>query len=335
MMRKLPIYVLGLVCFLISEMAVGQQFPMTNHYLINPYSLSPATAGSRDKGAFFFNYRKDWLNFGTSSPETIRFNTHFHIGNNMYLGAEAFMDKVDIFQRFKGSLSYTYRLQMAEEQYLHFGLWGSVYQNTINVNNINGNPNDPLYYKLDQLSKMTYNAGFGLVYYNRAFEVGLGMPTLLRTKDAYSYEVNDQLFDFEQEFQFHIANTFTLSPTLQLMPYAVIRRTSNQPTIIDVSASFIFGERFWISGLYRNSQVVAVGVGGELFNSMNLHYTYEVGVGGIHTKGGGSHEITLGFRFGHQKDDVKEMKQPRQKQKNRKYMLHDYQQMYEQKYRRD
>ena len=63
MMRKLPIYVLGLVCFLISEMAVGQQFPMTNHYLINPYSLSPATAGSRDKGAFFFNYRKDWLNF--------------------------------------------------------------------------------------------------------------------------------------------------------------------------------------------------------------------------------------------------------------------------------
>lgn len=333
-MRQIQLFVLGIISLLITGQALGQQFPLTDHYLFNPYALSPASAGSREKGAFFFNYRKDWINFG-NSPETFRFNTHFHIGNNMYLGAEAFMDEVDIFERFKGSMSYTYRLQMAEAQYLHFGIWGSVYQNIIRVDEIYGNPDDPLIRNLDQLTKMTYNAGFSLIYYNNAFEVGIGMPTLLRTKDAY-LDISQGNFAFEQEFQFHIGNTFDLSPGLQLMPVVVVRKTSNQPTIIDASASFIFGEKFWLSGLYRNSKVIALGLGGELFNSMNLNYSYELGLGGIHYDGGGTHEITLGFRFGqNDKEDVKEYKQKNKKQKNKRYMLHDYQQMYEQKYRRD
>jgi type IX secretion system PorP/SprF family membrane protein len=335
MMKKPHAILLVILCFFLLESIQAQQFPMSNHYLFNTYSLSPAFAGSNGSGDFYLNYRKDWLNFDPA-PETYRFNTSFHIGNSMYIGAEAFKDQVDIFERFKGTLSYTYRLQMANEQYLHFGLWGNVFQNTINVGAIHGNPDDPLIRNLDQLSKMTYNAGFSLIYINRAFYVGFGMPTLIRTKDAYLMQSQGN-FAFEQEYQFHISNTFDLSSSLQFMPFVVVRRTSNQPTIIDVSGSFIFGEKFWISGLYRNSQVVALGVGGELFNTMNLHYSYELGIGGIHYRSGGSHEITLGFRFGkYSSGDVKEYKQPKQqKQKNRRYMLHDYQQLYEQKYRRD
>lgn len=334
MMKKLRPFITLIAAMLLSTMVWAQQFPMTNHYLVNAYSLSPATAGSLEKGALFFNYRKDWLNLG-KSPETMRFNTHFHIGNNMYLGAEAYLDKVDIMERFKGSLSYTYRLQMAEEQYLHFGIWGSVYQNTVRIDQITGNPDDPLIRNLDQLTKMTYNAGFSLVYFNRGFEAGIGMPTLLRTKDAY-LEVSQGNFAFEQEFQFHIGNRFRLSPAVQLRPVVLLRRTSNQPTIVDVSASFIFAEKFYITGLYRNSQVVALGVGGQLFNSMNLYYTYELGLGGIHYDGGGSHEITLGFRFGRlNADDVENYQPNPRKSKSKKYMLHEYQQMYEQKYRRD
>ncbi|PKP53666.1 MAG: hypothetical protein CVT92_02795 [Bacteroidetes bacterium HGW-Bacteroidetes-1] len=331
MIRKVKYMILGLVCFLFGKAAVGQQFPLTNHYLFNPYSLSPTFAGSKGAGEFFFNYRKDWLNFA-NSPETYRFNTNFHIGNNMYLGAEAFMDQVDIFQRFKGSLSYTYRLQMAENQFLHFGIWGSVYQNIINIDDISGNLNDPLIRNLDQLSKMTYNGGFSLIYFNKAFNVGFGMPTIMRTRDAYLLQSQGN-FAFEQEYQFHISNTFNLGGDIGLMPFVVVRRTSNQPTIIDASATFIFSNRFWMSALYRNSQVLALGIGGELFNTMNLNYTYELGIGGIHYRSGGTHEITLGFRFGHYDGDVREMNQP--KQKNKRYMLHDYQQLYEQKYRKD
>ena len=333
-MKKLNYLLLGIFgFFLFSGKIIAQQFPMTNHYLFNPYSLSPAFAGSKDKGNLFFNYRQDWLNVDPS-PETYRFNTSFYVGNNMYLGAEAFMDEVDILKRFKGGLSYTYRLQMANQQYLHFGLWGNVYQNILNIAEIHGNLDDPLFRNLSEYSKMTYNAGFDLIYINKELYVGFGMPTLLATKDAYLMQSQGN-FAFTQEYQFHISNTFRLSPVTQLMPFVVVRRTTNQPTIVDVSATFIFAEKFWLSGLYRNSQLVAIGIGGELFNTMSLNYSYEVGIGGIHFRSGGTHEITLGFRFGKTSQDDINKEASLKKQKNRKYMLHDYQQLYEQKYRRN
>ncbi|MBW7847020.1 MAG: PorP/SprF family type IX secretion system membrane protein [Bacteroidales bacterium] len=335
MMKQLRYFLLAAMSIWLSRNTSAQQFPMTDHYLVNPYSLTPATAGGTDKGALFFNYRKDWLDFGKFSPETMRFNTHFHIGANLFLGAEAFMDKVDILERFKGLVSLTYRLEMTENQFLHFGIWGSGYQNTVRVDNINGNIYDPLFRNLDQLNGTTYNGGFGLVYYHNLFETGLGMPTLFRTKDAY-YNQSQGRFAFEQEFLFHIANRFIIGTDWSLKPMLVARRTTNTPTIVDLSAQLSYADKFWISALYRNSQVVALGVGGELFNSMNFHYSYELGIGGIHHYGGGSHEITIGFRFGQYQQAEATPRQPKPgKHKNKRYMLHEYQQMYEQKYRRN
>ncbi len=334
-MKKFRLFLIAAISLCFAQNTWAQQFPMTDHYLVNPYSLSPAAAGSHEKAAFFFNYRKDWLDFGKFSPETMRFNTHFHVGGNLFLGAEAFMDKVDILERIKASISLTYRMEMADNQSLHFGIWGSGYQNTIQTGNITGDLNDPLFRNFSSLNGTDFNGGFGLVYYNTTFEAGIGMPTLFRTKDAYS-KLSQGRFAFEQEFLFHAANRFSLGTDWVLKPMLVARRTSNTPTIVDVSVMLDYAEKFWLSALYRNSQVVAVGVGAELFNSMNFHYSYEVGIGGIHQYGGGSHEITLGFRFGQYlkaNDSPKQSKTNRQK--NKRYMLDEYQQMYEQKYRRN
>lgn len=332
MTRTLKYLLFGLLLFLPNTLIYGQQFPLTSHYLFNPYTLSPSFAGTKSDGSFFLNYRKDWLNF-TGSPITARFNADFHIGNNMYLGSEIFLDEVDVFQRFKGSLSYTYRLQMANSQFLHFGLWGSIYQNTINFDRINGHTGDPLFQNADQLSKMNYNTGFGLLYINKELYIGLGMPTVIRTKDAYSMQSQGN-FAFEQEFLFHISNTFNLGEQFQLMPFAVVRRTTNQPTVVDVSASFIFNKQYWISALYRNSQAVSIGAGGALFETLQLNYSYEFAVSGLTHRPGGAHEISLGFRFGSKESESEVIPTKQKKQKNKKYMLHEYQQLYEQKYRR-
>lgn len=317
--------------------AYGQQFPLTNHYYFNPYSLSPVFAGSRDAGEFFFNYRRDWINFNPA-PETMRFNTNFHIGNNMHIGAEAFLDRVDILERFKGSLSYTYRLQMANNQYLHFAVWGNVFQNSIDFDRLQGNINDPVFSNRDLITKMTYNGGWGLMYVNKRFHLGLGMPTVVRTKDAYLLQSQGN-YAFEQEFIFHVSNTFQMGDVVEFIPFIVVRQTRNQPSMIDVAGTLSFNKQFWFSAMHRNSKAVALGLGGELFNAMHLNYSYEIGYGGIHYRSGGTHEISLGFRFGkNQGDDVKEYKSKsdrKPKQKNRRYMLHDYQQLYEQKYRRE
>lgn len=338
MKRRLTIIIL--IVFAGISSTFGQQFPLTNHYTVNPYSLGPQFAGARSVGEFFFNYRKDWVNIHPA-PETMRFNTNFGVGAGLFLGAEAFLDRVDILQRFKGSMSFTYQLKMADEQRLYFGLNGQMYQNSIDLSRLHGDLNDPLFQNLDQLTQLTFNAGWGILYTNPWIEIGMGMPVLLRTPDAYLLQSQGN-YAFEREFLFHAAGKIPLADQTHLMPMLVVRQTTNQPASIDGSVNVVFNDQFWMGGLYRNSQALAVVVGGRLLSAMQLTYSYESGIGGYHFRSGGTHEITLGFRFDQNqkertpKQNVMGLPEPRKKRdKNKRYMLHEYQQMYEQKYRRD
>ncbi len=343
MMKKAFYLLVGVLCAFSIRTIYAQQEPVTNHYLYNTYSLSPAFAGTSSKGDLFINYRKEGLH--TPPPETYRANAFFPVARNMFIGAEVYKDQIDIFEQFKATLSYTYRLQMASQQFLHFGIWGYMVQNTYDLTKIIGDIDDPLLLNLTQSPQLGYNTGFSLLYINRDLQIGFGIPTLIPTDSVL--RTNQETPSFNQTYLFHASNLYDLSSNIQLMPMIVVQRTTNQPTMIDVSASLIFGEKFWLTGMYRTSKTMVLGVGGELFNTLNLYYTYDIGIGGLQHRSGGTHEITLGFKFGKkQMDDVREYKRPSQdkqkpikpktqKQKNKRYMLHDYQQLYEQKYRRN
>lgn len=273
----------------------AQQFPLTSEYVFNPYALNPAEAGILSKGEVFLNYRKDWTGID-NSPKTFRANGNGCIfEDKMWLGGELMLDKADVFQRFKGSLSYTYRLQMANNQFLNFGLWGDLYQNSLDVGGVNGDLDDPLLKDKSRVNKTTFNAGFALIYQWNRFNIGFGMPTLFRTKDAYLAEASGN-FAFEQEYLFHTSTIFTLSDMVQLQPFFVWRRTTNHPTSIDLSATLIFQNRFWLTTLYRNSGTLALGAGIELTGNFVINYLYEIGLSGINSKSGGAHEITVGYR---------------------------------------
>ena len=49
--------------------ALAQQLTLSNQYIINRFSLSPAYAGAGDKLEIFGSYRKDWTGI-KGAPET-------------------------------------------------------------------------------------------------------------------------------------------------------------------------------------------------------------------------------------------------------------------------
>jgi type IX secretion system PorP/SprF family membrane protein len=274
----------------------GQQFPLTNQYLFNPYALNPAFAGMMANGELFLNYRRDWTRID-NSPVTIRANGNGRVyQDKMWIGGELLSDRADIFHRFKGQISYTYRLQMTDNQFLSFGLWGSLFQNLLRVDLVNADLDDPLLKDKTRISETTYNAGFSLIYSRNRLNIGFAMPTLFRTEDAYRVESNGG-FAFEQEFLFHISDVFRLDEEWQLQLFSAWRRTSHHPSSIDLSAMIIYMDKVWFSGLYRNSGLFAVGGGFEFGRSFLFNYSYEIGLSGINKQSGGSHELTVGYRF--------------------------------------
>lgn len=301
MRGKVITYILLLLLIAVFGTVKGQQFPLTNQYLFHPFAINPAFAGMYANGELFLDYRRDWTRID-NSPVTIRANGNGRVyQDKMWIGGELLSDRADIFHRFKGQLSYTYRLQMTDNQFLSFGLWGSLFQNLLRVDLVNADLDDPLLKDRTRIAETTYNAGFSLLYTRNRLNIGFAVPTLFRTEDAYRVE-SDGGFAFEQEVLFHVSNVFRLDDEWQLQPFFVWRRTSHHPSSIDFSAMLIYAEKVWFSGMYRNSGLFAVGGGFKFGSGFLFNYSYELGLSGINKQSGGSHEVTVGYRFKGKKD---------------------------------
>ncbi len=293
-MKKRLVYILFIV-FVSVLGAKGQQFPLTTQYLFNPYALNPAFAGYYGKPEVYLNFRKDWTGI-TGSPKTFRANGYGNIYKDvMWLGGEIYSDKADVLNRFKMNLSYSYILQVQEEQYLYFGVWTSFYQNSVNLANLTGvDPNDPLIANRSKLNGAAFNAGFGINYNWRELNIGFAFPTLFSTKEEYVSTVN---FKMQREFLFHVSNMFRLNDKWQLQVFSVFRKTKNQPMNAEFSVMPVYMQRFWGGMLFRTGGVLALNAGGMIYKGLVFNYSYEIGLTGINNGSGGAHEITVGYRF--------------------------------------
>ncbi len=71
----------------------------------------------------------------------------------------------------------------------------------------------------------------------------------------------------------------------------------------------IYLGRFWGGMLYRSGGVLAINLGGHIYNGFVFNYSYEIGMSGINKGSGGSHEITIGYRFNFTSDNYFDAKE--------------------------
>lgn len=297
-MEKFRLHIIIFLVLMTTNFGFAQQFPLTTQYLFNPYALTPSMAGVTGYSEMFLDYRSEWTGI-EGHPQTARMNTFGNIyKNQMWLGGEIYLDNTDILSRFKANLSYTYKLLVQNEQFIHFAVWGSYYQNVINYSKAVGvDPNDPIFQDITKITASKFNAGFGLNYNWRRLNVGFSIPTLFTSREEV---VNGQgvTFNLKQEFLFHASNVFSLNNNIDLETFAVFRKTTNEPLNFELSVMGIFLQRFWTGLLFRKGGALGVLLGGNLVKGMVFNYSYEIPVGGINTHSGGAHEITIGWRFG-------------------------------------
>ncbi len=294
MIRK--IFILLLV--LMSWQLRAQQYPLTTQYLFNPYALTPQLAGATGFSEMFMNYRADWTGI-EGHPRTFRMHGFGNLyQHKMWLGGEVYLDKTDILARFKANLSLSYKLRVQNEQFLYFGVWGSFYQNVINYADAVGvDPGDPLFSDINKITASKLNGGFGISYNWRDLYLGFAFPTLFQNK----YEIDNGsgiTFAFKQEFLFHASYILNLNDTWDLQASSVFRKMVNEPLNYDLSLMAIVVQRFWFGALFRKGGALALNLGGNLTGGLVLNYSYEIGIGGVNSYSSGSHEITLGWRFG-------------------------------------
>lgn len=290
-LRYLTILLMG--CLIYSK-ASPQQLPFTTHYTVNPYTLNPAFAGTENRSQLFLNYRHDWASI-PGSPRTYRMNGYGQLANNLFIGGELMSDLADVFYRFKAGVSVSYRLQLASNQYLSFGLAGHLFQSVIRLDqSVIQDSDDPVLRDLDRMLRSNFNTSFGLVYQADEFTIGFGMPVMIRTKEAYWSE-NSHRFAYERAYNLYLSNRFEIDASWDFTPIILVQKTINQPTTVDLSAMFRYERQFWAGFHYRNSMVFGLNAGFKLINGILFHYSYEFGGGELLAQSGGTHEISIGW----------------------------------------
>ncbi|MBC8320068.1 MAG: PorP/SprF family type IX secretion system membrane protein [Bacteroidetes bacterium] len=335
-MFKLQKYIITFILLFGLQCLSAQQFKNSTQYLVNPYALTPALAGYTGYSEAFLNYRNDWTRID-GSPRTFSANGFGDVyKQKMWVGGEIMTDKTDILSVFKANISYTYKLQVENNQYLYFGVWTAYYQASVNVGGgIGIDPNDPLIQNNDKLNGSALNAGFGINYQRGYLNIGFSMPSMFGLNDEYVLNSSFK-YRVQRQFQFYTSYFFEFNDEWQLQTYGVLYKTANEPVNMDISAMVIYSGRFWSGMLYRTGGVLALNLGGHIYNGFIFNYSYEIGTSGINQGSGGSHEITIGYRFKFTGDNYFESKESsKSRKKGRKSGTINYPEVQDFNYRKN
>lgn len=288
------IFVFGL---LLSELAFGQQVPITNQYLVNPYSLSPAFAGYNQMPELFVGYRKQWTAM-PGSPKTSSINFCAPLNQRVWLGGNIISDETDILQNIYASLSYTYNLPVFTNSYLSFSLWGSAFQNTLNLSKINVAHNqDPLLMDKDKLVNVVFNAGTGINFRRNNFIIGIVVPNLFVNRNTYQGEEINNILEIERQYIAYTSYQISISSNWQLKPFLLFRSTKNTDLNYDISTLIKYYNKYWLGLTYRKGSIIGLSAGGELISKLILNYTYEFSNNGFTGYTSGTHEFTIGYNL--------------------------------------
>jgi len=294
MKRIISIIVLLIAGF---EYSNAQQLPQFTQYMYNTIAINPAYAGSRDALSIVGLNRNQWAGFD-GGPQTQTLSIHSPLRNEKIgLGLSLINDKAgyENFTYVYGDFSYT--IQASETVDISFGLKaGMTYyklaEELYNATEVNQDP-----YFNDKLNRWNPNLGAGILFHSEKWYLGLSTPKII------NHDLNNET-DFKALERVHYyaigGYVFDVAESVKFKPSFMVKHTEGVPLSTDLTANFLFNERFWLGGSYRmNGKQEAIGalVDFQVTDQFRVGYTYEIPTGEIRPYTSGSHEILLMYEF--------------------------------------
>ncbi|MCB0640430.1 MAG: PorP/SprF family type IX secretion system membrane protein [Phaeodactylibacter sp.] len=270
------------------------------HYNISPILVNPAAAGFSDDYNLTLNFRNQWTGFD-GAPFTYAANFHGPIGNTLGLGASILAEDVASLTRYRFQLNYAFRYQI---QLVKLAAGFSTEFSTVRLSNeaMSNKFFEVGDVLLEEFSggQQIFDATLGLmVQVKDATTIGLSFPNLIVAKisDIVSSDPEGSFFKY---FTFYLGHRFYVREySLSLEPSLMVRRVQDVPFNLDFNFKAGFLDDKLIAGLsYRSGLGGALGIllGTEI-KPFRIFYSYDVSFQRFQQYNGGSHEVTLAFRF--------------------------------------
>jgi type IX secretion system PorP/SprF family membrane protein len=263
--------------------------------MYNTISINPAYAGSREALSIVGLHRSQWVGF-RGGPITQTLSIHTPLRNDRIgLGLSFIEDDLgpENFTYLYGDFSYS--IPTGKTGKLAFGIKGGFTQYSLDPDFREAESFDPSIYGIED--RWTPNIGLGVYYSTNRVYFGLSTPRVLNTdkNTEEGFEALDRL-----SYYFTGGVVVDLSNSFKFKPAFLVKATNGAPVSYDLTANFLYNEKFWIGGSYRINEKTAA-IGGiadfQVSRQLRVGYAYEKPISEIARYTTGTHEILLMYEF--------------------------------------
>ncbi len=283
---------------LLSVFSYSQQDSQFTQYMYNTVNINPAYAGSRDAMSIFGMQRNQWVGLD-GAPLTNAFSLNTPLNNSRIgLGISFVNDQIGPSDENTISADVSYTIPNANGFNLSFGIKGTANLLNIDYNKLNQYNPDVLAQNID--NKFSPNIGAGIYYHSNTSYIGFSVPNFLETKhfDKYASNSGNASVASEKMHYYLIAgHVFELSSSVKLKPAVLSKMVKGSPLQVDVSANFLFNEKFTLGAAYRWSAAVSALAGFQISDSWMVGYAYDMETTKLENFNSGSHELFLRYEL--------------------------------------
>lgn len=281
---------IGLFC---TAQMQAQQDPQYTQYMYNHSNINPAYAGSREGMNIFGLYRTQWVGLD-GAPKTATLSMNTPLGESgLGLGIGFVNDHLGVMDDNTLSVDLSYAIDLNYSYKLAFGLKGSANLLDVNYSKLHiYNPTDPVAAE-DVKNEFTANIGAGLFLYSDQAYVGLSVPTLL-TRSRYD---DNNVKTLREKMHVYLTGgyVFDLNRDIKFKPATLIKMEQGSPLQLDLSANFMFVDKFTAGVAYRWDAAVSGMVGFQVSENILVGYSYDAETSKLARYNSGSHEVFLRF----------------------------------------
>ena len=271
----------------------AQQDAQFTQYMYNTININPAYAGSRGVLSIFALHRTQWVGLdGAPVTNTVSVNTPLN-ANNLGLGVSLVNDKIGPTHENTLSADLSYTVPTSETFKLSFGIKATANLFDLDVSRLNPADDDPSLH--DYSNKFTPNIGAGVYLHSDKAYVGFSVPNFIESK---RYDDNEVAI-FKEKINYYLiaGYVFDLNNDIKFKPAVLTKIVAGAPLQVDVSANFMFIDKFVVGAAYRWSAALSAMVGFQVSEGLYIGYGYDHETTNLNHYNSGSHEIFLRYEL--------------------------------------
>src|SRR5690554_3580594 len=297
----LPFLLLTLLMLGSGKDVLAQQESQYTQYMYNANTINPAFAGTRGVLSFNSTLRSQWVGL-EGAPQTLSFSVNTPMGNKgVGLGMSYFNDKIGPTQESNIAFDFSYTFRVTYDAMLSLGLKGGMNNLNVNTDLLHlFNEFDP---NMQPINVWSPTVGVGAYLHSHNWYLGLSTPNMLET--SHYEEVAVSTATEKAHFYLMGGYVFEMGPDWHFKPTFLGKAVSGAPLSVDVSANFMYQEKFIVGASYRWDAAVTAMAGFQINDSIMIGYAYDYDTHDIGNFNSGSHEVFLQFELGTRQRDLR------------------------------